>query len=245
MKNSLYFVALLFVSGLTFGQGDTRGVNGVEVTKDSTTIGKIRGVIVGVSKYANLPQGNQLKFADADAESMYEYLSVHQQTDRSNLYLLKNEEVSFQNFKGRFVEAFRHSKEGDVLVIYFAGHGNLQRGDNECFLLLHGIKENDTEYFIDDEAVPLSLLQKYEAQCVAKKIRFLLIIDACHAGKILSETGSNTTAAVLNATWENSLKLISCGPKQLSYEYADLGGGHGVFTYYLLESFKKIGRAHV
>jgi hypothetical protein len=44
--------------------------------------------------------------------------------------------------------------------------------------------------------------------------------------------------------------LFSCSEKEVSWEDADLNGGHGVFFHYIIEGLKgqadvEIGRAHV
>ena len=234
-----FLLGILFVLGAVRLSGQTpRGAEAeLPPLPDGGTVGKLRAVVVGVSKYAKLPANLQLNFADRDAEAFHQFLLTQPNADRSNIYLLTNEKAGVPEFKARLTEAYRSSAAGDLLLIYFAGHGNLQRGDKEGFLLFHDINQNDSEYFLDGAALPLSVLAQTERACVGRNVKFVVITDACHSGKLISESGAQTTLAILNAQWENSLKLVSSQTNQYSYEDTELK--HGYFTHFLLESFKR------
>lgn len=72
---------------------------------------------------------------------------------------------------------------------------------------------------------------------VQKNVEVILITDACHAGKLAGSSINGTQAAaqtIINQ-FANASKILSCQPDELSQEGAIWGGGHSVFTYYLID----------
>jgi hypothetical protein len=75
------------------------------------------------------------------------------------------------------------------------------------------------------------------------KARIVVITDACHAGKLAGNAigGAQLTSANLAKQFANELKIMSCQPSQYSIEGTEWGGGHGAFSFHLLEGLTGLG----
>lgn len=225
---SLYLTLLIITLGWITATPQTN--RGATAEVNPTPFGKIRAVVVGISHYKNLP--NPLQYADADALMVGNYFRSLPQTD--SLILLLNEEATATRFKASIDGIVKKSKEGDAVYIYFAGHGNVQQDIEEGFLLFANVTPKDTDYFADDAFI-LSDLKRYGTLCGKRKVKFILITDACRSGSIFDDKGKQQTLSTLACEWEYTVKLVSCQSNESSFEYPELGGGHGAFTYYLVQ----------
>jgi tetratricopeptide (TPR) repeat protein len=69
------------------------------------------------------------------------------------------------------------------------------------------------------------------------KAKVILITDACRSGNLAGQkAGALLTMKVLNTGFFGVTKILSSEDTQLSQEKDFPGGGHGVFTYYLLDA---------
>ncbi len=77
--------------------------------------------------------------------------------------------------------------------------------------------------------------------------RVIMIADACHSGGIGGGPGVRGIGVVENPSHEYIKAMASARGRvaftaaeasELSFEYEDWGGGHGVFTYYLNEGLR-------
>src|SRR5439155_438831 len=87
------------------------------------------------------------------------------------------------------------------------------------------------------------------ATMATNRVRVLLITDACRAGKLVGTPeaerivvgdpdGARRTVDALSHPWGDVAKLVSSQPSQSSWEGAQWGGGHGVFTYFLVKGLQ-------
>lgn len=223
----------LLVSGQTTGQ--IRAV---------TAVGAVRAVVVGISNYQNI---SRLEFAHKDAESFAEYLRspAGGNIPADNIRLLTNEKATQAQIGAALSWLISESQPGDQAIIFFSGHGDVETQiANLGFLLAYDA--NKTTYMAGG-AIPVYALQSVITNLsVEKKVQVWLIADACRSGKLAgSETaGAKTTALAMSAQFANELKLLSCGPDEVSLESKDWGGGHSVFSYYLLNGLRGLADAN-
>lgn len=128
------------------------------------------------------------------------------------------------------------SGQGDLLIIYFAGHGALDPHDTDtAYLIPSGIKVED----LRSMGITFSQLMQF----ASRAYNALVVLDCCHGGAALSDRG---TAVLANKAYEfgqrvtNKLTaqgglyvLSACAAGEQARENAKLG--HGAFTYYILE----------
>ncbi|MBU0763626.1 MAG: caspase family protein [Bacteroidetes bacterium] len=199
---------------------------------------KIRAVIVGVSDYESENIAD-LRYADDDAVAFHKWLVENTGADTSEIVLLLDSLTDPDRVKGKLYEQVKVSKPGDLVVFYYAGHGDVDTiMKNQAFLLMHKVRSN-SDYFTDDGAFDIGNLIKVAELAAARNIDFLLITDACRSGRLVhSRLGAELTLTQLASEWKKVHKILSCQKDQLSMEDEKWGGGHGVFTYYLIEGLK-------
>jgi tetratricopeptide (TPR) repeat protein/uncharacterized caspase-like protein len=192
-------------------------------------------LVVGVSKYRNLPADKQLPYAGADAELMYTILISPEGGNfkAENVHVLTNEKATLANLRKEINDWLPGvAKEDDRVLIYFAGHGFIDKGTGKAYLAPHDI---DLDHF-GSTGLPMEEL----GQAMGSKIRAkskILLTDSCHSGAL---TPQDTEA--LNHTLvklQTSLfSLTASRDRERSFEGPDFGGGHGVFTYYVAKGME-------
>ena len=93
------------------------------VTSDIPT-GTSYALVMGVSKYEN-PNIPELKYADIDALVFREYL-LSSGIKEENVYTLINESATNAAFWSTLNYLSDHVKDGDIVYIYFSGHGDVE-----------------------------------------------------------------------------------------------------------------------
>lgn len=212
---------------------------------------QIYAVVVGVSKYQQA-ELNGIKYADRDAAAFAGFLeSPHcGSTPPDHIALLTNQQATRINVLKNVRHFALLASAEDVLIIYFAGHGcnQTKARDNQFFMETY---DTDPD-LIDGTATPASQVNDYLTQSAAKMIFW--ITDACNSGKIgpgrYGERRGNAKPSeaeqFLKAVASNRggfVYLASSQSEEMSLEDPNLGGGHGVFTYYLLQGLSGKAKA--
>ena len=220
MKQTILLLSAIFFSSFVISQ----------------QTGQIRGVFVGVSNYKYLADNVQLKYADADAVDMYNLFLKYENVKKENLALLINEDAHRDVVFNTLYSMIEESREGDLVVFYFAGHGDVGGKDDDIgFILLNEVTADRTYHASD--AILLNDIRDITEIATKKKTKVLIITDACRSGNLISGTvGSDMTLTSLQQEWNNVFKIVSCQPSQLSAESEIWGGGHGIFTYHLVNA---------
>ncbi|MCC6657908.1 MAG: caspase family protein [Rhodocyclaceae bacterium] len=206
-------------------------------------------VVIGVSSYADsrIPA---LRYAAKDAQALHDWL-VSPSGGRyapSRVKLLTDRNATAAAIKEALYTWLRQTIEEDVVVIYFAGHGSPDSPDTpqNLYLLPH-----DTRY----DAIASTGFPMWDVETALKRFikarRVVVLADACHSGGVgatfdvarraLGDTQPNRISSGLQnlASVGAGIAVISASDdRQLSAESAKFGGGHGVFTHYLLEGLK-------
>jgi uncharacterized caspase-like protein len=212
---------------------------------------KIRGqrwaVVIGISRYQDtrIPS---LRYADVDARGFYDWLvsPTGGKYSPARVKLLLNREATANNIREALFSWLRQAIDEDIVTIYFAGHGSPDSPEtpDNLYLLAH-----DTKY--DNIAATGFPMWDIETamQRFIKARRVIVMADACHSGGV----GQSFDVARRNVTGMETRNRISSGfqslstigdgvavisasdDNQFSYEGDQFGGGHGVFTYFLLK----------
>ena len=158
--------------------------------KITSPYNSVHAVIVGVSEYDEI---QNLQYADKDAQLFYDILSISFPEYVDNFKLIQNQQASQRNIKQAIWNAQQNSKEGDLVIIYFSGHGDVmsQPGLNEGFFLAHDASSSRA-YFASG-AVGFDFVNKMTNSITIKKADVWLVTDACHAGKVIDQDGANAT----------------------------------------------------
>ncbi len=244
MKFYLIFAIFLFCL-----LSNAAGQVSLDVNSGKSTLAdksRVKALIFGISGYKNLPLEKQLEYADDDAVSFYQFLLDRPDIIKPhNITALFNAEASGQNkIKSLLYDALvADAQAGDLVIIYFTGHGDVQKfsaNQQEAFLLFHDVQRNSDYLAPGNDALPVRDLQHY-IQLAPDGVKVLLITDACRSGKLLESTDQTSLfLASVARDWEKTHKLVSCQPNQLSFENKKWGGGHGVFSHFLLWALKGV-----
>lgn len=192
-------------------------------------------LIIGNSKYKDKTL-SQLITPDADVQALAKVLQSHQIGGFEEVEQLINRSAAdVQRAIARF---FSGKKPGDVLLLYFSGHGiRDDRGD--LYLALR-----DTESaLLSGTAIPAAFITAEMDRSRSK--RQVLILDCCHSGAfsrgMKGAAGSSVgTATVFEGTGSGRVVLTATDSTQYAWEGEKVvgKGENSVFTRYLIRGLE-------
>jgi tetratricopeptide (TPR) repeat protein len=195
-----------------------------------------RAVVIGVAEYqdSRIPA---LQYSNEDATLFANWLKSEAggKVAPENIKLLTNAQATNGQMASAFTWLVNESKEGDLAILYFSGHGDTenQTMNNHGYLLAYDAPASN--YMAGGFSIYLlqSIIQSLSTY---KKAQVIMIADACRSGQLAGAeyAGTQATAKVLSDQFANEAKILSCQPNEYSLEGPQWGGGHGVFTYYLV-----------
>lgn len=185
-------------------------------------------LVIGISNYQNLKSEQQLRFSERDAESMFSILISTEGGNfpAENVHLLTGAKATLANIRRELEEWLPSvSREGDRVLIYFAGHGFVAGGKGH--LAPYDIKLTD----IANTGYPMTRLGEVFGAKIKGKWKVLLA-DACHSGAISPEATETINRGLVDLG-KSVFVMSASRDREQSFESPDFGGGHGVFTYYV------------
>lgn len=203
-------------------------------------------VVIGISRYAD-SSIRGLDYADADAKAFYDFLRSDRAGDggfaQDHIELLVNADATYERIRTGLRTFLRSATDDDLVVIYFAGHGVADPDHlEELYLLAYDTRANN----LPGTAVPMDDVRQATSRLYARDI--LVLVDACHSAGVGGQARRRglESANRINDTFLNQLTRSSGGlavftasqVSQLSQEGPQWGGGHGVFTYHVLEALR-------
>ena len=239
------FGALLASVACTASLDAQTEVRGFSKSVDSAAKGTWRAVVVGVSRYKAIPK---LSFADNDAEALYQYLIQRDGggLDSANVALFLDDEATAPAINQALLRMAEASHKGDRLLLYFAGHGDVQRIRDSTVGSAYLLLANATAGLYDgsNDVLNPQQMQGWVQMRMRTGAEFLIVLDACRSGAVADTREGAEHAMRQLSSWQGVNKLLSSTGAQLSHESAEWGGGHGVFTYYLLEALYGLADAN-
>ncbi len=191
-------------------------------------------LVVGISKYKNLPAKAQLQYPDRDAADMYSTLISEKagQFPAEGVHELINEHATLANLKQE-LETWLPSVTGpnDRVFIYFAGHGFISGG--KAYLAPYDVDPTK----VASTAYPMDELGQVIGNRIHGKWKVLLT-DACHSGAITPEDDTAQVNKSLLDLNSSMFSLTASRDREQSFESSQWGGGHGIFTYYVIQGLQ-------
>jgi tetratricopeptide (TPR) repeat protein len=185
-------------------------------------------LVVGISNYQNLKAEQQLRYAERDAESMFSILISTEGGNfpAENVHMLTGPKATLANIRRELEEWLPSvTKDGDRVLIYFAGHGFVAGGKGH--LAPYDIKLTD----VAGTGYPMTRLGEVFGSKIKGKWKVLLA-DACHSGAISPDANSTINQGLVDLG-KSVFVMSASRDREQSFESPDFGGGHGVFTYYV------------
>ncbi|MBK9108777.1 MAG: caspase family protein [Saprospiraceae bacterium] len=235
--NFMFFLVLTSISLLAQNKGAS--LLSTASSQQSGVNTKTYAVVIGISDYqdAGIPD---LRFADKDAEAFANYLRSEAggKLDGDHLKVLINSKATMAQFANALDWLWEVCKEGDQAIIYFSGHGDVEKKSltQPGFLLCW---DAPARVYMAGGAFALPMLQEVVSTLsIQNKAKVIVITDACRSGTLAGSSvgGSQATAANLAKQFGNEIKIMSCQPNEYSIEGEQWGGGRGAFSYHLLDA---------
>lgn len=188
---------------------------------------------VGVSEYEN--EGQNLNYAHADAKSVASAFQKQegQLYSKVNTLVLTNKNATSRNIQVEMIDFLERASSQDVVVIFLAGHGAKDSRENLYFIPHDGLLEKPRTG-MDIAFFSKALTQRPENQ------KALFLIDICHSGatsKKFKARGRVVSEELIKRLSEGTgtIVLASSTGAQSSFEDKSFGGGHGAFSFAILE----------
>jgi Flp pilus assembly protein TadD len=200
--------------------------------------GSVYAVLVGVSRYQRLPQQQWLRFAREDAELFAQHLGSPRggMLPAANLLLLTDEKATTAAIRNAFESSLKaRAGRNDTVIIFIAAHGVVEStGRRGAYIVTHDSDPED----LASTALPMADVQSLIREDLSRVGHVLVFVDVCRAGNIGAMRGANTVNRAVEEIAEAEGDLfvfLASGPKELSFEGPQYGGGHGAFSYFLLD----------
>jgi len=201
-------------------------------------------VVIGIDQYRD-PSISSLRYAAADAESVFRFLMTRGGVKPSNARLLLNQQATQRAIRevlGGFLR--QKATKDDEVVIYYAGHGTTepdQSAESGVAKYLVPWDADPTNLFAS--AIPMEEIDRVFGRLAARKI--LMVQDTCFSGGAGGRTFLAKGLAMRSTTLtdrflqdlsqkEGRMILTASDVNQISQE--DPALGHGIFTHFLLEA---------
>ncbi|MDR3020127.1 MAG: caspase family protein [Treponema sp.] len=193
---------------------------------------------VGVNNYDNaglrLGGMGNLRYCAADAKSLVDSLKAQEgrrYTKVNALLLTDGESVAptAANIREN-LKFLDQAGERDVVLLFLAGHGLSASGGKFFFLPKDAVVTGNRGSEIIDEKLAISG-EEITAILEGQGNR-LLFIDACQSG------GVDNNRMIRSMMESNAFVFAASQGNELSYEDVRWGGGHGVFTYSILNALR-------
>jgi uncharacterized caspase-like protein len=220
-----------------------------EAAVSSKFSGRKFAVIIGVSRYKFHDGGlNDLQYADADARALRDFLRAREGGGfaADDLLYLENEQATIESVRAALRNFLRLAGPNDLVLLYIAGHGAPDPfAPQKLYFLLHDTKVAD----MPGTALPMSEVQEFLDNTVRAK-RVVVFVDACHSAGLsgaklvtkrgLEQTENNVFNLYAERLFSESGKavLTSSDVNEISQESPAWGGGHGIFTWSLIEGLR-------
>jgi len=204
------------------------------------TPGATYALLVGISSFKDT-RIEPLKFAHEDAIELRNLL----QSPRAggippeNIVLLVNEKATRAAVQDA-IETHLKGRAGknDTVLMFIASHGAaVQVGkSNKGFIVTFDSNPED----LATSGIPMEDVRDLFQNQLQNAKRLLLYVDVCHAGhvgNIEPKLGTNSAAAnTLNAPDLDMFGMLAAQKNQVAVESINYGGGHGAFTYFLMQA---------
>ncbi len=191
-------------------------------------------LVVGVSAYQNLPATHQLQFPDRDAEAIYSILISSEGGNfrAENVHKLVGPKATLARLRYELEEWLPSvTKDDDRVLIYFAGHGFVYGGKGYLAPYDFDLKNiAGTGYAMDTLGTDIS--SKIHGKWK------VLLTDSCHSGAIRTDADTQLINGRLAALNPSLFSMTASRDRERSFESKDWGGGHGIFTYYVVKGLE-------
>ncbi len=228
----VFFILILLFAIPLLGAGEYRRISQkADLSHASGKLGEYHALIIGINDYIDkkIPD---LKTAVQDAQAVGEILKTRY--GFHGITLLKNREASESAIDKAFRKKIRTLGPDDSLLVYYAGHGEIDRELGDGWWVPVDARGGDATTYIENTTV-----QKYLRAMKARHV--LLVSDSCYSGTLFGESralpGKIDDRFYLDLYNDRSRWGMTSGNKT---PVSDRGfAGHSVFAYQFIRMLEK------
>ncbi len=210
----------------------SRGIVITELEKATgKTIGTFRALIIGIDEYrdSSIPD---LKTPVNDARELSELLKG--EYGFSDVTLLIDSQADASNIIRSLRELVTRSENNDAVLIYYAGHGELDKLTGAGYWVPSNAKAGDLATYLEN-----GIVQRYIKAIPARHV--LLVADSCFSGILFGE--SRDLPPIIDdkfyATLFKEKSRWGMTSGNLTPVSDEGSGGHSIFAYQLLKTLKE------
>ena len=227
----LVILILVLAGPMVLGQEKGFSVEATpeEVLGEQAGIGERYALLIGISEYAN--STIDLSFAANDAQSLHDLLLDPEigAYKEENVRLLVNEDATRKNIMSSLNSWLGNRvREEDSILIFYSGHGALGNG-SEAYWVTHDADVED----LYASALSNKDISQLIANLSAK--RKLTLIDSCFSEATAKKYRALVPSDIFEEFQGEGVVTITASTGQ---EKSVEVGGHGAFTYHLLEALE-------
>ncbi len=184
--------------------------------------------IVGIDVFANFPHSS-LQYCVSDATSFRDFLINEAGFKPNHVYFLSDEQATTRNINRVISELLpRAVRPDDLLLTYFSTHGSPTLREKN-YVVTHDF----------DGKGKTGIAMQELGDTIKSKIssdRIVMILDTCFSGNARDLDQGELLDELLQGCGQ--IIVSSCGANEKALEDSKLG--HGYFTYYLIDSLRKV-----
>ncbi len=226
-------LAITMLGGPVLGQ---RGMGGVARVPGAGAVGRQWVLAIGINQYKHWQKWASLRGAVADAKAVVKVLRERYYVDR--VHALYDADATRDNIIEKLREMAGQTAENDSLLIYYAGHGNLDEIEKTSFWIPVDGTDRATTWISSKRVKGLVANMK------AKHV--LLISDSCFSGDFFGSRSARPTITEPYYRRAHELPSRQALTSGLTEPVADVGlGGHSPFAYFLLKALRRNRQAYL
>ena len=207
-------------------------------------VGQRWAVVIGISDYARETKRiSDLKYAHRDAEKLAEFLKSKAGGGfpGANVKLLTDRQATAREIRNGLFTFLKKTVKEDLIVIFFSGHGMPDPDKpSNLYLVAHDSDPNN----ISATGIPMWDIETALKRTIAAE-RVIVLADTCHSAGVTEGVKGVKIGDQFNRYFEQLAKakpgrviFTSSEGYEVSREGKKWGGGHGVFTWALLDALK-------
>ena len=209
---------------------------------DPTIGGKTYALLIGISEFQNA-QILPLKYAHQDAALFTEFLKSPRggAVPEENITTLTNGRATTAAIRTAFDTILSRATAKDTVLILIATHGTVVENPRSRSRGAYIVTYDSDPEDLAATGLPMSAVQKFIREDLGKTARVLAFVDACRSGTIgtIPDKSKIKIHAALDSLTQTDLQLFlftASRPGEVSFEGRQYGGGHGAFSFFLLDA---------
>jgi tetratricopeptide (TPR) repeat protein len=198
---------------------------------------KTYALMIGISKYQKLPKELWLKYADADAKTFQKHLTSVRGggVPDDQMQVLTDEVATTAAIRNGF-QTFLRNRAGKKDTVYVLIAAQATVDSRGSYILTWDSDPED----LSATAIPMSEIQALLDTELSRVGRVVLLTDVSRNANIgdLKSAGVGSAVEKLGQAQGQMLGLMASRPKEFSVEGPQFGGGHGAFTFSVVQGLE-------